>query len=178
MYCKKCRYVSFDHLNKCPKCGLEWNEERKKLGIDWMVSAERGWLEHGQSEEEVDEDFESQTGGIEPDKFEFNFEQEEDGSHASLLYSEDLSKVSGNEGLPSPMRDLKPDVNPGFEQFEAGPEKADPEFEKNSAGLEPDLGFDFQEETVSDEKRETPSSGRNYEIDYPGFEIFDPEEKK
>ncbi len=172
MYCKKCRYVSFDHLSKCPKCGLEWNEERKKLGIDWMVSAEKGWLEAGQSEEEVDKDFEPQTKGLEPDKFEFNFEQEEGGS---LSYPEYL----GNEGLSAPMPDSGSDVDPGFEQFEAGPEQADPEFEENNAGLEPDVDFDFQEDTVSNEKKkETPSSGRNYEIDYPGLEIFDPEEKK
>lgn len=36
MYCPKCKYTSFDHLEKCPKCGNKWNEIRKTLNLDWL----------------------------------------------------------------------------------------------------------------------------------------------
>lgn len=47
MYCQQCRYVSFDHLDACPKCGQNWAEEKKKLGIEWLSPAEKAWLDPG-----------------------------------------------------------------------------------------------------------------------------------
>ncbi len=37
MFCPKCRYTSFDHLKKCPKCGYDWSDVRKTLNLDWLV---------------------------------------------------------------------------------------------------------------------------------------------
>jgi len=37
MYCAKCKYTSFDHVSACPKCGRDWEEERKTLNLDWLV---------------------------------------------------------------------------------------------------------------------------------------------
>ncbi|WP_150112170.1 hypothetical protein [Desulfonatronovibrio hydrogenovorans] len=45
MFCQKCRYVSFDHLGACPKCGHNWAEQKKKLGIDWLRPGEKSWLQ-------------------------------------------------------------------------------------------------------------------------------------
>lgn len=36
MFCRKCRYTSFDHYETCPKCGYNWEEERKRLNLDWL----------------------------------------------------------------------------------------------------------------------------------------------
>ncbi len=44
MYCSKCKYFSFDHLASCPKCGQDWNRERKKLGLDWIIQTEQSWI--------------------------------------------------------------------------------------------------------------------------------------
>ncbi len=47
MYCSKCSYTSFDHLSNCPKCGLDWTEEKKKLNLDWLQSGGQPWLVNG-----------------------------------------------------------------------------------------------------------------------------------
>ena len=36
MYCIKCKYTSFDHLDNCPKCGNNWKETKKILNLDWL----------------------------------------------------------------------------------------------------------------------------------------------
>ena len=45
MYCRKCNYTSHDHLTACPKCGRSWEEERKELGLGWMIETTGVWLE-------------------------------------------------------------------------------------------------------------------------------------
>jgi len=37
MYCKSCKYTSFDHLQSCPRCGQDWSEVQKALNLDWLV---------------------------------------------------------------------------------------------------------------------------------------------
>jgi hypothetical protein len=44
LYCKKCQYISHDHMDRCPKCGLDWTRERKKLGIEWLKPPQESWL--------------------------------------------------------------------------------------------------------------------------------------
>jgi len=36
MYCKKCKYTTFDHLDRCPKCGYDWKKEKEMLGLEWL----------------------------------------------------------------------------------------------------------------------------------------------
>lgn len=36
MYCKKCKYHASDNSSVCPKCGTNWNEERKGLSLNWL----------------------------------------------------------------------------------------------------------------------------------------------
>jgi len=36
MYCKKCKYTTFDHLTRCPQCGYNWQKEKKSFGLDWL----------------------------------------------------------------------------------------------------------------------------------------------
>jgi hypothetical protein len=43
MYCKKCRFHSFDHAATCPKCGADWEETRKALYLNWITSSGVNW---------------------------------------------------------------------------------------------------------------------------------------
>ena len=44
MYCKKCRFHSFDHVAACPKCGADWEETRKALYLSWITSSGVNWV--------------------------------------------------------------------------------------------------------------------------------------
>jgi hypothetical protein len=37
MYCKSCKFTSFDHLQACPRCGQDWSDVQKALNLDWLV---------------------------------------------------------------------------------------------------------------------------------------------
>jgi hypothetical protein len=37
MFCPKCKFTTFDHLSKCPKCSYDWSDARKKLNLDWLL---------------------------------------------------------------------------------------------------------------------------------------------
>lgn len=38
MFCPKCHFTSFDHLDNCPKCGYDWTETKKMLNLDWIIA--------------------------------------------------------------------------------------------------------------------------------------------
>jgi hypothetical protein len=44
MYCKKCKFHSFDHVGTCPKCGADWEETRKSLYLNWLSASGVNWL--------------------------------------------------------------------------------------------------------------------------------------
>lgn len=44
MYCKKCKFHSFDHVSTCPKCGADWEESRKSLYLTWISASGVNWL--------------------------------------------------------------------------------------------------------------------------------------
>ena len=44
MYCKKCRFHSFDHVATCPKCGADWEETRKALYLNWITATGVNWV--------------------------------------------------------------------------------------------------------------------------------------
>lgn len=44
MYCKKCKFHSFDHVSACPKCGADWEETRKSLYLSWLSATGINWL--------------------------------------------------------------------------------------------------------------------------------------
>ena len=44
MYCKKCRFHSFDHVAACPKCGADWEETRKALYLSWITASGVNWV--------------------------------------------------------------------------------------------------------------------------------------
>ena len=43
MKCPKCKYVTFDDLDRCKRCGASWVSERARFGVkDLSAPAERG----------------------------------------------------------------------------------------------------------------------------------------
>ncbi len=40
MFCPQCKYTSFDHLPKCPKCSYDWSGQRKELNLSWLEAPE------------------------------------------------------------------------------------------------------------------------------------------
>lgn len=45
MFCAKCKFNSFDHLSKCPKCGLDWKDAREALQLAWLQSEGYNWFQ-------------------------------------------------------------------------------------------------------------------------------------
>ncbi|MCF8105880.1 MAG: hypothetical protein K9K64_10380 [Desulfohalobiaceae bacterium] len=37
MFCRKCKYTSFDYLDSCPECGFDWRQQKKDLNLDWLL---------------------------------------------------------------------------------------------------------------------------------------------
>lgn len=53
MYCKKCKFHSFDHVSTCPKCGADWEESRKSLYLNWLSASGVNWLEKKTAQNET-----------------------------------------------------------------------------------------------------------------------------
>lgn len=45
MYCPHCKYASFDHLTRCPKCNADWTEVKQALDLDWLPEPVPDWFE-------------------------------------------------------------------------------------------------------------------------------------
>lgn len=148
---------------------MEWIEERKKLGVEWLKPTEKGWLET--DTDDAGQEVEPQASRSGPDDFAFDPENSGEGD-GSLLFTEDHDP--GFEEEP-----VQTQAGPG--DFDVDPDEltvpgSEPEID---AGLEPDLDFEIQPEAEVKSKPEGPSEQeKEYEIDYPGLEIFDSEEKK
>lgn len=42
MYCKRCKFHAFDHIDACPKCGGNWEDVRKALYLNWLTPS-KAW---------------------------------------------------------------------------------------------------------------------------------------
>ncbi len=111
MFCIKCSYTSFDHLQKCPKCGFDWSEERSRLNLDWMQAGENTWLGLGLGDEEpgADEGANVQEMGI--------FEAEEAGREPQYGPGVSSGEVGNNvaetdQGYPDFSLDLGSELEP------------------------------------------------------------------
>ncbi len=77
MYCFKCKYTSFDHFSKCPKCGRDWSEDKKKINSDWIGYNENPWLQAESNAFQFEQNQESPLiSGFEEEDMEFSFEGE------------------------------------------------------------------------------------------------------
>lgn len=48
MFCSKCKFTSFDHLLRCPKCGFEWKKIREDLQLSWLQTPGYNWFQHAE----------------------------------------------------------------------------------------------------------------------------------
>ena len=54
MFCRKCKYTSFDYLDTCPECGFDWKQQKKNLNLDWLKpSTNHPDLSRGAFEEDL-----------------------------------------------------------------------------------------------------------------------------
>lgn len=155
MYCNKCRYVSYDYLSSCPKCGQDWSEERKKMGLDWIVKQEHGWLEtKPAADAHVSERFAetaTETDGVQ-------FRGEED-----MLIESNESKVSA---------DSMSDHNVGDDSIEILDQEVDNQLE--SRFLDP---VDTKKvKSRSDSSRKSLIE-KDDDIEFPDLELIDSPEK-
>lgn len=81
MYCSKCKYTSFDNLDKCPKCGEDWTELKKKINLEWVGHNATPWLEIGEDELASAKDNKSNIiSGFDADEdIDFSFDENEAG---------------------------------------------------------------------------------------------------
>lgn len=208
MYCQKCRYVSFDHLAACPKCGQDWGDEKKKLGMEWLSPGEKAWLDPGL----VKSAGEDREKGLMPSgEDEFAFAENEDASQETAEHiinpeEEVKTQVSAQTG-PGTDQDteegLKP-ADPGLDKeidftldfsdeteqkaegaaMDAATESdavAGPTF-GGSSDLEPDLDVGLEPDLDFSEaavkEEKADDLEQEYEIDYPDLEFIEPGEKE
>lgn len=92
MFCKKCKFTSFDQLESCPACGSSWQQIKRELNLDWLQGSypvqSQGYQAHAlgleqQAEAEDDqgqakEDFAdfAYSGASQEMELEFNWEDE------------------------------------------------------------------------------------------------------
>ncbi len=98
MFCSKCKFTSFDHLPKCPKCGFEWTKAREDLQLSWLQAAGYNWFQH--AEKLYQFDMEPATATVQSPDFSFDPQDLPAGgglpeTHQALLIEEiDLADLS------------------------------------------------------------------------------------
>lgn len=89
MYCSKCKFTSFDHLTKCPKCGLDWKETREALQLSWLQSEGYDWFKHAPRQAGFDaQDSPPHSDGL------FSFSENEPEQDAAI--SPEAEDTAGN----------------------------------------------------------------------------------
>ncbi len=180
MYCKKCKYISFDHLAACPKCGQDWVEEKKILGLDGIKTGEKSWLDQSlMAPAEVEEEYEA--GGFSVDDIEFETDKDEDISDAGQLYHGDLDSEPEVEVVPQSQSEPDPDIDPGFEPVEHAlnekdlePDFEEPEFEITQSDFEQaDSGIKLSEtqDEYIEKDVEQIEPGLEPDLDFPGLDM-------
>jgi hypothetical protein len=87
-------------MDTCPKCGLDWTRERKKLGIEWIKPSQRGWLESV-----LDQEAETGMRGIPPDDKEFHARQFYGHKHGTSAYLQEWDKTKGHNAPIMPQKE-------------------------------------------------------------------------
>ncbi len=208
MYCRKCRYVSFDHLAACPKCGQDWAEEKKKLGIEWLSPGEKAWLDPslmkaaGEDRDEGlmpsgEEEFAFAENEETPDKEPEYFikPEEELETRASAPAGPGSDQQADQEWKPADSG-LDKDIDFTLDFSDESEEKAgsaavDTAVESETAAepksgsasdLEPDLDTGLEPDLDFSEEavkeKKADALEQEYEIDYPDLEFIESREKE
>jgi hypothetical protein len=157
MFCTKCKYNSFDHLTKCPKCGFDWKEAREALQLAWLQSEGYNWFQHSPPKTAADTniDFVLDTSlnaalgttGAPPD-----------GSHGSPLLIEEVTLMDLAEEKPTKETEEPLAIRESPDKFipkelkESGPFRKQPNLE-------------------SQMKRENPILVEEIVYDFSAFEV-------
>jgi|GEM_PF-4639180 len=86
-------------MDRCPKCGLDWARERKKLGIEWLKPPQGSWLESV-----LDQGAETKKSGLLSDDKAFHSQQLAGHRHGSSASSPDQGKSAEHKATLMPQK--------------------------------------------------------------------------
>ncbi len=135
MYCTKCKFNSFDHLPKCPKCGFDWKEDRDALQLSWLQSAGYDWFQHAPAQPSSDES----TGFVFSDEDPTRTILEPSDEQGDVMQGPLLIDEVPLPDLPGDMEVAAPDTMPGDleTQTEILPEEYDIQLEPDGIPVDP-----------------------------------------
>jgi hypothetical protein len=155
MKCPKCKYVTFDYLDTCPKCGKNMSSEKAKLNISgikpnppFVLGALTGDLDEGGDELGVSE---SMQGGSEEMTLESG-KVYDDGSELDINIDEETLSESdgvadidlGDLGLGDEDQGVEVDF---VSDAEGGADKHETQKKSEDSDLEDmELDLDFEED--------------------------------
>jgi len=144
MYCPKCKYTSFDHLDQCPKCGRDWASERKALNLDWLVPSH--WTKSGHEE----------GNGSSASDFSFSDSAEESRqpSGQGLMNSKDFLDLADSDETAELVYDLSESPSEGPADTTAG---RDGSSSPEEIAADDDIVLDFDAFSLDEEGN--PPSG-------------------
>ncbi|MDQ7032637.1 MAG: hypothetical protein Q9M37_08005 [Desulfonauticus sp.] len=140
MYCKKCKYTSFDHFEHCPKCGRNWQKEKELFGLNWLNFAP-GFFQVKDKKEQTNNDQEMEI------ELNLNVETTQEPAGKSNLKTTDASQQ---------IKEIKPETT-----LEPEPEKTtskeEIEISFSPESLSADL-FQAHIEPITDENQASTSN--------------------
>ncbi len=183
MFCPKCNYTSFDHLQNCPRCNFDWSETKRTFNLDWLAASSISALNlehvdsgagdsrhqaedhkqtvgtHGVSQESSPEQSESEDIFI--DDMDMEVVQEGDAS----LEPEDSSGSDVGQEMDTEIsfEGLQDVVFEDTETEEASDTSASTVEEPQAEEDEVVMELDFQEEEVASAQQEEPRGGDELE---------------
>ncbi len=143
MYCTKCKFNSFDHLPKCPKCGFDWKEDRDALQLSWLQSAGYDWFQHAPSQpssvDRIDPAPDESTGFVFSDDDPARMILEPSDEQGDVMQGPLLIDEVPLADLPEEMEVAAPDTMPGGSEIrtEILPEEYDIQLEPDGIPVNP-----------------------------------------
>ncbi|EFI32884.1 hypothetical protein Dthio_PD0198 [Desulfonatronospira thiodismutans ASO3-1] len=95
MFCTKCSYTSFDHLDHCPKCGYDWAAERRIFNVEWVQAPGDSWNFSSQEDESQEAEFYG-DGALDGSRMEISGRSDEE-EHSSMDFESRETKGDDTE---------------------------------------------------------------------------------
>ncbi|MGM0611638.1 MAG: hypothetical protein ACQES5_11220 [Thermodesulfobacteriota bacterium] len=140
MYCSKCKYTSFDHLDKCPKCGQNWSETKKALNLEWLGYNEKPWIDEARADFGFEKNDEPQliSGYDESEDMEFTFDENSGQNEDNEVEIEELAETSTDDGIIDYFQEDTEESGEPVLEFELEENKSGPR-EKEPENLEDEI---------------------------------------
>jgi len=166
MFCPKCHFTSFDHLDNCPKCGSDWTETKKMLNLDWIIAKpiQEPQTEHQEPNQEFIFDNNLENQGLGRD-------YQETMEAKAQNKSNDLDQDSFNKNQKGFSDNLPGQSQTNFVQNSISrKEHLDKDIENSAGNEEEPLILDENNEIL--DKKKDDDQLDNEEIDFPHLQQF------